>query len=86
MLMFEYKFNKEREEENMKVECFACHREGHTIDYCSQLFPHLKNKEDEGRQDRKPRFKKDDYKKKARAMQTMWSAYSIDSDNECSCS
>jgi hypothetical protein len=31
MLSFERKYNKEREKENHKVICFACHREIHTI-------------------------------------------------------
>jgi Zn-finger protein len=50
MLSFEHKFNKEQEDENKKVVYFACHREGHTIHHCFQLFSHLKNEEDEGRQ------------------------------------
>jgi hypothetical protein len=64
MLRFEQKYNKEREEENQKVVCFACHREGHTIQMCFKLFPHLKNKDGDGRQDHKARHKNDAYKNK----------------------
>jgi hypothetical protein len=30
MLAFEERFNKEREEQDKKVICFDCHKEGHT--------------------------------------------------------
>jgi hypothetical protein len=45
-----------------------------------RVFPHLKNKKDEGRQNHKSRHKNDEYKnkKKAKVMQTMWS---IESDS-----
>jgi hypothetical protein len=79
MLSFERKYNKERDEENQKVVCFAYHREGHTIQTCFKLSPPpLKNKDGERRQDRKSRHKNDGYKnkKKAKAMQIMWSAES----------
>jgi alkyl hydroperoxide reductase subunit AhpC len=64
--------------------CFTCHKEGRTIQLCFKLFPHLKNKEGKGRQDRKPRHKSDGYKnkKKDKAMQAMWSAKSDHSETD----
>jgi hypothetical protein len=46
----------------------------------------LKNKEGEGRQDRKPRYMSDGYKnkKKVKAMQAMWSAESDHNDTDVS--
>ena len=84
MLDFERKYNKEREDDNKRVVCFACHKEGHTIQNCFKLFPHLKNKDGEGKQDRRPRQKKDGYKgkKKAKAMQALWSADSDESEDD----
>ena len=74
MLDFERKYNKDREEKSKRVMCFACHREGHTIQTCFKLFPQLKNADGEGQQDRKPRQKYDGYKKKkAKAMQALFS-------------
>jgi hypothetical protein len=49
MLIFERKYNKEWGEENHKVMCFVCHQEGHTIQTYFKLFPHVKNKDGEGR-------------------------------------
>lgn len=75
MLDFERKYNKEREEKNKRVMCFACHREGHTIQTCFKLFPHMKSSDGDGQQDRKPRQKYDGYKnkKKAQAMKALLS-------------
>ena len=63
--------------------CFACHREGHTIQTCFKLFPQLKNEEGERQQDRKPRQKYDGYKKKkAKAMQALFSEGSEDEQTD----
>ena len=83
MLDFERKYNKNREEKNKRVMCFACHREGHTIQTCFKLFPQLKNEEGERQQDRKPRQKYDGYKKKkAKAMQALFSEGSEDEQTD----
>ena len=84
MLDFERKYNKEREDDNKRVVCFACHKEGHTIQNCFKLFPHLKNKDGEGKQDRRSRQKKDGYKgkQKAKAMQALWSADSDETGDD----
>ena len=37
MLDLEINYNKEREEKNKRVTCFACHRKGHTTQTCFQL-------------------------------------------------
>ena len=60
--------------------CFACQKEGHSIHSCYKVFPKLKERSDEGNQERKPRYQKDGYKnkKKAKAMQASWC---IDSDS-----
>jgi hypothetical protein len=64
--------------------CFVCHKEGHIIQFCFKLIPHLKNKEGEGRQNRKLRHKSDEYKNKMKdkTMQAMWSAESDHSDTD----
>ena len=83
MLDFEKKYNKEREEREKKVVCFMCQREGHTIQSCFKLFPHLKSN-DEDKLERKGRFKRDfnKGKKKAKALNAMWSDDSDESNNE----
>jgi hypothetical protein len=72
----------ERELENKKVVCFACHKQGRTIQFCFKLFSHVKIKESEGKQDLKSRQKRNGFKSKnnAIAMQVMCSAKSDDSD------
>ena len=37
MLDLERNYNKEREEKNKRVMCFACHRKWHTTQTCFQL-------------------------------------------------
>ena len=80
MLSFEKRYNKERVLKNKKVVCFSCQKEGHTIHTCYKVFPKLKERSDEGTQERKPKYQKEGYKhkKKAKAMQASWC---IDSDN-----
>jgi hypothetical protein len=48
------------------------------------LVPHLKNKDSEGRQDRKSKYKNNrcKNKKKSKAMQIMWSAESDGNDTD----
>ena len=81
MLSFEKKYNKERALKNKKVVCFACQKEGHTIHSCYKVFPHLKEKNDEGNQECKSWYQRDGYKnkKKTKAMQA--SSWCIDSDS-----
>jgi hypothetical protein len=43
ILLFERKYNKEREERDKKAVCFACHKKDHRIHSCFMLFSHLKN-------------------------------------------
>ena len=89
MLNFEKKYNKERALKNKKVVCFLCQKEGHTIYTCYKIFPKLKERSNEGAQERKPKYQKEEYKhkKKAKAMQATWcidsdSSESEDSDQE----
>ena len=70
MLSFEKKYNKERTLKNKKVVCFACQNEGHTIHTCYKVFPKLKERSDEGNQERKPRYQKDGYKNKKKVTPT----------------
>jgi hypothetical protein len=70
----------------MKVVCFACHKEGHTIQFYFKLFSHVKIKESVGKQELKGRQKRNGFKSKKNAivMQAMCSAKSDDSDTEAS--
>ena len=87
MLEFERKYNKEREEKNKRLMCFACHREGHSIQTCFKIFPQLKNSDGGGQQERRSKPKYEGYKgkKKAQAMQALFSdseAEKTDSESE----
>jgi hypothetical protein len=70
MLMFERKFNKYREKMDKKIIYFECHKEGHNIHSFLLHFPHLKNNDDNNRQDKKEKYTKGGYKGK-RKVKTM---------------
>jgi hypothetical protein len=64
MFAFEKRVNNKREEEDKRVVCINCEKEGHTIHTCYKLFPQMRSVERGEKQDQKGNFKRDGFKGK----------------------
>jgi hypothetical protein len=82
MLIFERKFNKEREERDKKGHMLRVSQESHTIYSFFLLFSHFKSSDGNTRQDKKKNYTKDDFKCKCKkkVMNIIWDV-NFDDDN-----